>query len=82
MLGHCLDILRQQLMCTADFNVFGQVWVEGMDAAFPDFMTQHKCKDFESIRQWAHDNQIAEDEMASPTLLLRRPGDIVLSEIP
>ena len=42
-LGHCLDILRQQLMCSADFGVFGQLWIKDV-GPFVDFNTKHKCK--------------------------------------
>ncbi|KAK4955625.1 hypothetical protein LTR10_006564 [Elasticomyces elasticus] len=81
-IGHCVDILRQQLMCTADFNVFGQVWVTDIDAAFPDFMTKHKCKDFDAIRQWAHDGQITEKQMQDERFLMREAGDIAVASIP
>ncbi|KAK4502119.1 hypothetical protein PRZ48_005542 [Zasmidium cellare] len=72
--------VRQQLMCTVDFNVFGQVWVEKTQTAFPDFMTTHRCKNFETVRQWAYENQIEGNpkEMAMPL----REGDIVLAEAP
>ncbi|KAK3661196.1 hypothetical protein LTR56_000319 [Elasticomyces elasticus] len=81
-IGHCVDILRQQLMCTADFNVFGQVWVTDIDAAFPDFVTKHKCKDFDAIRQWAHDGQITEKQMQDERFLMREPGDIAVASTP
>jgi Mycotoxin biosynthesis protein UstYa len=32
---HCLDILRQQLMCTVDTGVLGQVWVAQPDGPNP-----------------------------------------------
>ncbi|KAK5700588.1 hypothetical protein LTR97_005105 [Elasticomyces elasticus] len=81
-IGHCVDILRQQLVCTADFNVFGQVWVTDIDAAFPDFMTKHKCKDFNAIRQWAHDGQITEKQMQDERFLMRAAGDVAVASIP
>ncbi|KAH8675591.1 hypothetical protein BX600DRAFT_546380 [Xylariales sp. PMI_506] len=37
---HCLDIIRQVLMCNVDTGVLGQVWVDPREpAAFPDFNT-------------------------------------------
>lgn len=39
--GHCLDMIRQQLMCTVDINVFGQVWVDSISGPFPDVRILH-----------------------------------------
>ncbi|KAH7379735.1 tat pathway signal sequence [Cadophora sp. MPI-SDFR-AT-0126] len=59
---HCLDTLRQQLMCTADVGVLGQVWWnKDQPAAYPDFNTRHKCRNFEDIRQWAFEHQAPKD---------------------
>ncbi|KAK7954090.1 hypothetical protein PG996_014976 [Apiospora saccharicola] len=53
--SHCLDTIRQVLMCNPDTGVLGQVWYghpEGPQA-FPDFQSRHKCKNFDDIRDWA-----------------------------
>ncbi|PGH37038.1 hypothetical protein GX50_00021 [[Emmonsia] crescens] len=76
-IGHCVDIIRQQLMCTADIGVFGQWWVEGV-GPFVDFNTVHKCRNFEEIRKWAEKHQIS-NETDKPQ---RRPGDVVLPDVP
>ncbi|KAE8454357.1 hypothetical protein EG329_005282 [Mollisiaceae sp. DMI_Dod_QoI] len=79
--SHCVDILRQQLMCTVDVGVLGQVWVN-RDApeAFTDFNTRHMCRDFERVRRWAEERQmpetVPEDFLQPPKL-----GD-VLEAIP
>ena len=77
-----MDILRQQLMCNVDFNVFGQVWVDNINQPFPDFMTKHKCKNFDAIRQWAHDHQVTEADMKDSMALMWRKGDIKEPGIP
>ncbi|KAK8855421.1 tat pathway signal sequence [Apiospora arundinis] len=53
--SHCLDTLRQVLMCNADTGVLGQVWYNHPEGpqAFPDFQSQHQCKNFEDIKEWA-----------------------------
>lgn len=59
--SHCVDILRQQLMCTVDVGVLGQVWVhKGEPKAFTDFNTRHMCRDFEAVRKWAEERQLPE----------------------
>jgi hypothetical protein len=68
--SHCLDILRQQLMCTVDTGVLGQVWWNPeMPTAFVDFNTDHKCKNFEAIRQWAEEHQLPPEEELPPDYL-------------
>jgi hypothetical protein len=77
--GHCLDMLRQQLMCTADTGVLGQVWIAGPEP-FVDFNTNHKCRNFEAVRQWAENHQMQDlppDYLAKP-----QPGDEIWPEIP
>ncbi|RDW72708.1 oxidase ustYa family protein [Aspergillus mulundensis] len=57
--SHCLDILRQQLMCTIDVGVLGQVWIHPEHPSpFVDFNTEHVCRNFEDIRAWAEMNQL------------------------
>lgn len=56
--SHCLDILRQRLMCQPDMGVLGQIWWnKAKPQAYPDFNTVHQCRDYESIRQWAQEHQ-------------------------
>ncbi|PMD64200.1 uncharacterized protein K444DRAFT_660561 [Hyaloscypha bicolor E] len=59
--SHCLDIIRQQLMCTVDTGMLGQVWWDkSFPKAFVDFNTEHKCKNFDAVRQWAEERQLPE----------------------
>ncbi|KAL4923547.1 oxidase ustYa family protein [Aspergillus undulatus] len=71
--SHCLDILRQQLMCTIDVGVLGQVWTHPGDhpSPFVDFNTEHRCRNFEDIREWAERNQLPEHP---PKDFLKPPG--------
>ncbi|KAJ6103028.1 hypothetical protein N7486_005455 [Penicillium sp. IBT 16267x] len=80
--AYCLDIIRQQLMCTVDTGVLGQVWVYP-DNPEPhlDFNTHHRCKNFDQIRRWAEVNQLPKDPpvdyIAPPA-----PGATIYHEIP
>lgn len=73
--AHCLDIIRQQLMCTADVGVFGQVWYRPLGEkgieSFVDFNTNHKCRNYEDIRRWAEVRQLPKDV---PKDFLMPPG--------
>jgi len=79
---HCLDILRQQLMCTVDVGVLGQVWWnKESPTAFTDFNTKHMCRNFEDVRKWAEAHQapkdVSEDYLKPP-----RSWDDVAESIP
>lgn len=80
--AHCLDILRQQLMCTIDVGVFGQVWLyPDAPEPFVDFNTQHRCRNFEQIREWAEKHQLPEHP---PSDFLEPPqlGDRIYTDVP
>ena len=62
--------------------MLGQIWWnEKAPQAFPDFNTQHKCRNFDAIRQWAKEHQ-APEEVPSNYLLPPTDEVIVYSEIP
>lgn len=56
-LGHCTDILLQNLMCHADVEVITHVWQEDQDWPFPDFGISKQCRDFESLLEWKEENE-------------------------
>ncbi len=56
--AHCLDTIRQVLMCNVDTGVLGQVWYnKESPTAFPDFNTKHMCKNYDEVRKWAEGSQ-------------------------
>ncbi|KAF2502890.1 hypothetical protein BU16DRAFT_554922 [Lophium mytilinum] len=84
---HCLDVLRQQLMCTVDVGVLGQIWYhpEGYPMEpFVDFHTNHKCRNFEAVRAWAEKHQLPPEENVDMQHFYELPkeGDRIVSEIP
>ncbi|MCJ1360131.1 MAG: hypothetical protein MMC33_010134 [Icmadophila ericetorum] len=56
-LDHCIDNLRQKLMCDADAGILTYVWVKGHPMPFPDFSVQHKCRDFGALKDWVTEHQ-------------------------
>jgi len=80
--SHCLDIIRQQLMCTVDVGVLGQVWIHPKaPEAYVDFNTRHMCRGFEAIRRWAEERQMPA-EIAADWLEPPEEGDRVYDEMP
>lgn len=70
-------MLRQYVMCTADVGLLPQWWVKHV-GPFADFNTVHKCRNFEAIRKWTEKHQSSRENDKAE----RRPGDIVLPDIP
>jgi len=81
---HCLDTVRQILMCNVDTGVLGQVWWNpSKPAAFPDFNTIHQCKNYDDVRKWADAHQIEFEADDTPHDFLKKPADdIVLAKLP
>lgn len=58
--AHCLDTIRQVLMCNVDTGVLGQVWYDRKNpSAFPDFNTKHTCKNYDDIKKWSEKLQVS-----------------------
>jgi hypothetical protein len=76
---HCLDTVRQVLMCNVDTSILGQVWVNSdKPTAFPDFNTRHMCKNFDAIKAWAGKVEAApNDELPSDYMAQPDPEDIL-----
>ncbi|KXS96994.1 hypothetical protein AC578_1889 [Pseudocercospora eumusae] len=49
--NHCLDNLRERLMCTADIGVIPSIWIRQDDNTI-QFGREHKCHNYESVLQW------------------------------
>lgn len=76
-IDHCVEILRQTLMCYADPQIITFHWVDGWDGPVPDFNTQHSCRDPEAMLKWAKDR---EAPISEP--LPKPPGTIALPDRP
>ncbi|KAI1335471.1 hypothetical protein F5Y15DRAFT_397435 [Xylariaceae sp. FL0016] len=57
-LDHCIDALRQFVMCQGDVGVFSFKFPFNDGDPWPDYSTPHTCRNFESIRQWAVDHTV------------------------
>ncbi|KAF7794600.1 hypothetical protein EIP86_005736 [Pleurotus ostreatoroseus] len=52
-IGHCLNMLRQALMCSADLSVNTMMWSDSKNQAMWDPDSVHTCKNWEAIEDWA-----------------------------
>ncbi|KAF5022922.1 hypothetical protein F66182_5041 [Fusarium sp. NRRL 66182] len=82
-LTHCLDTIRQVLMCNTDTSLLGQVWYKKDDPrAFPDFNTKHTCKNYDDVRKWAKKLQAPPPESLPGDYLVSPELDDVLEYTP
>lgn len=51
-------MLRQRLMCTADIGLVTGVWVQSYGEPYPDFSTQHQCRNLEKVQDWAKNHEL------------------------
>ena len=59
-LDHCIDALRQFVMCQGDVNVFAFRFPFNDGDPWPDYTTPRVCRNYASIRQWAVDHTVAQ----------------------
>ncbi|KAI0907267.1 hypothetical protein F4823DRAFT_28214 [Ustulina deusta] len=51
-LEHCVETLRQTLMCHGDISLLTYNWVEGRSMPHPNFNTVHTCKKWDTLVKW------------------------------
>ncbi|KAK8016829.1 hypothetical protein PG993_015018 [Apiospora rasikravindrae] len=56
-LDHCVDVLRQHLMCHADLEPFVFNWRVGQEKPYADFAVRKTCVDFEYLLEWAEEHK-------------------------
>ncbi|KAF9740465.1 hypothetical protein PMIN06_012999 [Paraphaeosphaeria minitans] len=56
-LDHCVDSIRQSLMCSADVTPLPYVWWRKYNQLMPTTAVTHTCRDFEAIRDWAKEHR-------------------------
>lgn len=72
---HCIDMLRQVLMCQADVGIVPFYWVKGQGPS-EDFSTTHKCRKFDKVINWAEEHAGPGHEPVS------YPDSLWLDELP
>ena len=64
-------------MCTANTDVYTHFWTDTLETPFPDFNINHKCRDFEAIKEWQNENAVDEHKFVD----LRRPDEYGLPRV-
>ncbi|KAK1141021.1 hypothetical protein N8T08_009594 [Aspergillus melleus] len=76
---HCIEMLRQLLMCSADLHLITYDWVDGWDYPWPDFSENHFCRDYERVHSWGKSHLAKSD---APGGLILKPVYAVTRKLP
>lgn len=52
-LDHCLEILRQGVMCRGDISLVTFVWSPQKRIPLADFTRPHECVNFDALNDWS-----------------------------
>jgi hypothetical protein len=57
-ISHCIDSIRQSLMCSSDISLIVWRWNETAQRMKVHGDIAHSCRNFDAIRQWAKGRQL------------------------
>jgi hypothetical protein len=76
-INHCINYLRQILMCNTDTGLVFTYWIDGHEEPHADFNSLRVCRNFTQARDWAQLNGMS---FLGP--ISRRPGQVDLLRYP
>ena len=71
---HCLDYVRQSLMCSADATPVRLEWRKESQFLIPKFDRPHTCRNFERLHEWSKGRDLQE-HMADNRAAIRKAID-------
>ncbi|KAK4870691.1 hypothetical protein LT330_005039 [Penicillium expansum] len=64
-IDHCLDDIRQTLMCHADISIYTYDWIPNYRKPWPNFRVDHECVNWELLDDWAKEHSFSIYDQAS-----------------
>ena len=61
LIDHCVDSIRQSLMCHSDLATVYWQWMPFRRIPLPRLEITHTCRNFEAVQQWAKDHELEKD---------------------
>lgn len=81
VIDHCLDNVRERLLCSADAGIIPSVWTS-KDENFPLFGSQHKCHSYDALMEWNRKWHESERERTIDwTVRVSAPEDAIFHDI-
>ncbi|KAH8814556.1 hypothetical protein DL96DRAFT_1752818 [Flagelloscypha sp. PMI_526] len=59
-MSHCIDHIRNSLMCTPDLGVIVWQWDEEKQLTFSQDTTAHECVNYDKILEWADERRLVD----------------------
>lgn len=56
--AHCVNSIRESLMCSADITPNVWYWDERVQRTMPAFDVVHECRDVGVLKEWALERQL------------------------
>lgn len=60
-IGHCIEHIRQGMVCNADISTVYWTWSPTRKATLADARITHTCRDFDAIKEWALENRLEKE---------------------
>ncbi|PMD33331.1 hypothetical protein L207DRAFT_380290, partial [Hyaloscypha variabilis F] len=51
-IGHCINQLRQHVMCAGDMTPYGMKWYPNPGRYYADSDVTHTCRNFKQLQDW------------------------------
>lgn len=75
---HCLDMLRQSVMCSGDVQLLTMKWMKTVSIPTANFSMPHKCVNWAKLEEWTSSRKIKhlmdQGYLMHPTLGPAYPG--------
>lgn len=63
---HCIDLLREVLMCHGDVSLHTYGWKDEYPRPWPTMQTTHQCRNWDELVKWSKDRAVA--DLSGPIL--------------
>ena len=78
---HCLDQVRQALICSADVSVVYFQWSDVVQGLRPHVENKHTCRNYDKILDWAKSRTVdARDWRPSRHVVTRPDGEFIIAQ--
>jgi hypothetical protein len=55
---HCIDLLRQTIMCHGDISLHTYEWIDDYRFPWPSTRTEHQCRNWDRLIDWSRENYV------------------------
>jgi hypothetical protein len=55
---HCIDLLRQVIMCHGDVSLHTYSWIDELRVPWPSMQTEHQCRNWDTLMEWSEEHHI------------------------